>query len=248
MKKTFKRMLAVIFAITMVLGLVPLLGEIVEAAPPTYENSVIAIDQFADQTELVSNINSIDNFIHDTFGKNVGTNTHPYTIASTKKAFKDAWNRMPSKQMVVVINTHGSPTSFCGMTTSDIKNLPYKEISYLVILGCNTGHYDWRTENVARTFADKFRCPVIACDGTVSSFESTTRTYAPKADSTWETYCSMKRPSRRNMYGWLVYIPKSLSNYYEGRLYQLGQRGKAMSVYDMLINYTNGNITSLPVK
>lgn len=252
MKKSFKRLLAVIFAITMVLGMVPFMSEPVDAASYKFLNTVFVIPSMDHETaNLTSQVNS---FVVEDFGA-VERRTSSYTV-STKDRFISRWNSMPNNQYVVVIDSHGAPTSsICGLTISDIDNLQWKQISYIVILGCNSGHYDWRTENVARTFAEKFHTTVIACDGNVGYGARPTSanpyidySFEPHCSAAWEKYCSQKRPSRRNMYGWLAYVPKSSANNYQGGLYQIGQRARSMTVYEMLINYSRGNITALPVK
>lgn len=254
MKKSFKRLLAVILAITMVLGLVPFMSEQVEAAP-AYDSTIIYTTEFADErSSMVSDVNQ---FIRSQYGASAKTNTNKINICENKLVFANSWNSMRDNQTVVVVNSHGTPTQLCGMSVADIKKLQYKQIGCIVLLGCNIGHYDYRTENVARAFADRFHCPVIACDGTVVCWnEGTTSNphymYKPHNGVKWNDYCRDKYSGRAGhaCYGWLAYFPKYQSNgyYVQGRLYQIAPYGGRMSLYEMLANYYRGNVRELPAK
>ena len=254
MRKSIKKLLAVIFAITMILGVVPIKSEIVEAAP-TYDNTIFYTTEFAgERSSMVADVNQ---FIRSQYGVSVKTNTNLINICQNKLVFTNSWNGMKDNQTVVVINSHGSPTQLCGLSTADIKKLNYKHIGCIVILGCNIGHYDYRTENVARAFADRFHCPVIACDGTVSFYNDGTSSnphyvYKPSNGVTWNNYCRGKYSGRAGhaCYGWLAYFPKYQSDghYVQGRLYQIAPYGGRMSLYEMLANYYRGNVRELPAR
>ena len=56
MRKSIKKLLAVIFAITMILGVVPIKSEIVEAAP-TYDNTIFYTTEFAgERSSMVADV------------------------------------------------------------------------------------------------------------------------------------------------------------------------------------------------
>ena len=245
MKQKFKRLMAVLFAIVMISGVIPFNGKKVEAAT-TYDSTIFYINEFGGKRRAL--IDDVNQFVHAQFGASAKTNTQLCNICEDDLVFTNSWNHMSYKQTVVVINTHGDPTSVCGMDASDIKKLQFKQIDYIVLLGCNAGHYDWRSDNIARAFAEKFHCTVIACDGAVASYlSSDNHTYWPQPYASWKDGCAKKGSTRKNVYGWLAYVPKSSANNYQGKLYQIGKKGSGMSVYEMLMKYSSGNKTSLPV-
>lgn len=253
MKQTFKKLLAVIIAITMILGLTPSTSNEVEAAQKFNCSVINLVTPRLDMDIIKSNLNT---FVKKTQGDSCSANTTIKNLSTSYNNFVETWNSLPETQYVVVIGTHGTPTTLKGyygntiLTTSDVNNLKWKNISYIVLLGCNNGHYDHRANNLARTFADRFKCTVIASDGTVklSSIIHITNPktqfdyFTPVADAEWEKYNKSKRAG---CYGWLAYVPKTVSNHYEGKLYQLSDCLHGGSVYQLLYNYSFGPKVSL---
>ncbi len=259
MSKNFKRMLAMIFAIIMTLGVIPYGNSIetVEAAFISYDSTVIYLSEFeGEQSKIAADV---DKFVKNTFNSSSHTNIEKI---KNGKEFIEAWNYMPSNQKVVVIDTHGDPSGLCGIggeniifSSSMMSQLKWKNISYIVLLGCNCGHYDKRTTNIARAFSDRFGVPVIASDGTVlTSKKHNTGKFESAAVKSyfWGTYyeswAKYNTSGRSDGYGWLVYTPKNSSNAYQGKLYQIS-RG-TYTVYELLNTYSNkpGYLTPLSPK
>lgn len=269
MKQTFKKLMAVIIAITMILGISPFFAENVEAANDQ-NCSVIFINETPVDTFGVPN--DLNKYVKETVGNSSKAVTKIYNIRSYHGEFVKAWNSMPDTQNVVVICAHGYPYGMKGedpnplvapiISTSSLKDLNWKNISKIVLLGCNTGHYDYRTENLARAMADKFRCTVIASDGTAfaSGIYYGLYRFRPIGDPEWVKWGNKVGSSRTKYltgspaqyskcYGWLAYIPKELSNNYQGKLYRLDDvKGKDSSVYEILHNYSFGSKTVLSVR
>ena len=241
MKKTIKRLLAVIFAIAMAFTTLPDQTEIAEAAKKTkYYGSVFFSAEF--YGEAPRNVSNIWSYIKNTRG----TSTEPVIAAYEIDAagwFTKYWNEMPYKQDVVVINLHGDYKGLYShslfeylrrgtgliVDTNSVKQLAYKEIKYIVLLGCDTGNYNTRASNIARAFADKFNTTVIAPDGNVQM-----------AQDGIEGHYTAKR--------WLAYTPKNSSNNYQGKLYQINNLPSATSVYTMIHYYDRMYRTELPAK
>ncbi|MDO5151563.1 MAG: hypothetical protein Q4D76_19600, partial [Oscillospiraceae bacterium] len=73
----------------------------------------------------------------------------------------------------------------------------------LIILGCNSGHYDYKKSNPAYCFAKRINGVVIASDGTVYSSRSYGElVFNSIADNHYLGYC--KKQTRPNK-GWLIY-------------------------------------------
>lgn len=131
---------------------------------------------------------------------------------------------MPSEQEVVVIACHGNPNTLMGsyqkevwLDRSTINQLKYKKIRYIVLLGCDAGHYDYRSSNIARALADRTKATVIAADGTVDNTWTDPKVYhQPLKLSQWYTFTS---DPGRALQGWLAYVPNNNDG---GRLYQIG--------------------------
>ena len=260
MKKVFKKQLfAVILMIAMVLGIFPIVQPVRVGAATTHTSTLLFDPDFKNDVSLQKGY--IDAFVKKTYGGSSTTTA----VNVYQKGFIKAWNDMPDNQAVVVIDTHGTPTSFKNMegneyfNTSQIKQLKSKTIGYIVLLGCNCGHYYYRTQNIARAFADKFNCPVIAADGTVDISRSkkyiffgdvTGISSVPVGDNEWKDLAvatGVKKSSLNLCFGWMVYIPKNSSNNYQGKLYQMGRCNS--TVNELLTQYyKNQSLDSKPVK
>ena len=270
MKQTFKKLMAVIIAIAMLLGISPFVADKVEAATK-YNCTIIDIAPLGLNTYVVSQ--NLDKYLKETLGNSVQVETTAHRIRAYHGDFVKAWNSMPDTQQVVVICAHGWPYGLQGedtnpliapiISTDSLKDLQWKNISKIVLLGCNNGHYDYRTNNLARAMADKFRCTVIASDGTVELVGLGGNGFGhfrPIGDPEWVYWGDQVGSSRTKYlygtesqyskcYGWLAYIPKELSNNYQGKLYRLDDvRNKYRMIYDILHNYSFGSKTVLPVK
>ena len=259
MKQTFKKLLAVIIAITMILGLTPGASIEVEAAKK-FNCTIINLKSM--KTDTIQYQIDLQLFIKNTQGSSASAAIKNYTIENKRKDFVNAWNSMSYTQHVVVIDTHGTPTGLFGslsdedvlLDTSTVKNLNFKKISYIVLLGCNCGHYDYKNNNIARVLADRFQCTVIACDGTVkatTTYASSPFTYSeidkygwllPIADEAFASWCWLAKSKRNYYYGWLAYVPKNSSNNYKGKILQLSDCTDWCSLYDLLINYSRGSL------
>ncbi|MBO4767278.1 MAG: RHS repeat-associated core domain-containing protein [Lachnospiraceae bacterium] len=160
-----------------------------------------------------------------------GVSTTSIAGVTDKKSFIGKWNAMPSEQAFVVVNTHGQPTYLNGSSNdrpfqmfhiNDVKELEYKKIKAIILLGCNCGHYSFRDynrygiANIARVFADKFGTVVIASDGNVRaySYASVPLTQKERGDA-WSKYVN---DGRTNNVGWIEYTKKGLDNHYTGYL------------------------------
>lgn len=250
MKRSFSRIIAFIFTIALIIGLTPLNTFKVEAATKI-NNTLFYISDFKGEKDIMKT--HIDQYTKEALGSSVTSNTSVTQIYNNSD-FISKWNAMPDNQFIVVINTHGTPTSLDGiLSTSGVSSLKWKNISYIVLLGCNCGHYDYRTNNIARTFAERFGCSVIASDGTVKVGKNILGQYngknLPQSNQAWKDYCTQAGSNRGNTslcYGWLVYVPKNVSNYYQGKLYQIGRCN--YTIYDLIRAYAKTSLTSLPVK
>lgn len=158
---------------------------------------------------------------------------------------------MPDDQFIVVINTHGYPDKLLSngpktiqqafqwmidppdplLDVKDINKLKYKKISYIVLLGCNTGHASMATKNLARAFSDRFNTTVIAPDGTDSFwYAGGTYHYKPINDDLGE-FASYSG-GRSTVYGWLAYTPANSSNGYTKAVYQIANGWMYMYTVD----------------
>ncbi|MBR5658519.1 MAG: hypothetical protein IKX10_03890 [Lachnospiraceae bacterium] len=251
MKRSMKRVLAMIFTIIMVLGLVPFKSEEVEAGKKaSFKSSILYIEEF--KNENASLTTDINNYTKASLGKSVKSTVSTYRVSnSPNEKFIDVWNRMPDDQFIVVINTHGYPDKLLpdGPKTmqqaiywmlnppnplfdvKDINKLKYKKISYIVLLGCNTGHASMATKNLARAFSDRFNTTVIAPDGTDSFWsEGGTYHYKPINDALGE-FASYSG-GRSTVYGWLAYTPANSSNGYTKAVYQIANGWMYMYTVD----------------
>lgn len=136
---------------------------------------------------------------------------------------KDAEGNLQSVDIEhVIINAHADPAKIGAregwcMEREEIDNLQEKDVNgNVIILGCNAGHLDYKTNNVASHFAQKVNgALVIASDGTVDQrfrdndafdFDKTPIItpyghYKSKDDDDFERQL---QEDRKNV-GWIVY-------------------------------------------
>ncbi len=115
----------------------------------------------------------------------------------------------------VIIHSHANPYVISDnanfrMDVSDINQLDTKSMENLVLEGCNAGHLDHASENVANAFAKKVDgAPVLASDGTV-------RRWMGDDGRSWHEPISDKHFRSENHWyhyfrkakGWVVYQEK----------------------------------------
>jgi hypothetical protein len=97
--------------------------------------------------------------------------------------------------------------------------LNHKKVKRLIVLGCNAGHDDYAFSNIAYAFRKKVEGPVIASDGTVTSYSSIPATetspFFSIADSEWRSWRKKKKgkKKRKNNAGWIMYDNLSIMSY-----------------------------------
>lgn len=129
------------------------------------------------------------------------------SYVDSQDSFVRSWNNMPYEQAVVIINTHGDPSNLAPglLHMTQMNKLIDKKIKVIILTGCNCGHYDQQQSNIARSFAERFKCVVYASDGNVyyeslmSGMGSTKTPY-----SNWEKY-RIKNSTRKTNDGWYAY-------------------------------------------
>jgi len=105
------------------------------------------------------------------------------TASVTGKAeLSKAWNSIGLTEdggnvSAVVIDTHGNASALgfgdengdgTHLGSKDISNLENKNVDNLILLGCNSGHLDYKNTNPAAAFSKKVNNgSVLASDGTV---------------------------------------------------------------------------------
>lgn len=129
--------------------------------------------------------------------------------------FINSWNSLINAT-VIVINMHGTPEGmYCNnelFDVDDTKKLYYKNVKFVWLISCNTGHIEYRNENMARAIAKRVSGIVVAPDG-VAKGEIKDRFYASTHEGdinateveNWY-YFSRKKNSYRTMcIGWTLY-------------------------------------------
>lgn len=132
--------------------------------------------------------NEVDDIVRDlTSCYEIDENDIGIASVSNPDELKDSWNMMGltsegNNITAVVMDTHGSPYGLSfgdrdndketdtneRFTNSQISSLGSKNIDKLILLGCNTGHLDYREDNPAALFSQKVNGGrVLASDGTV---------------------------------------------------------------------------------
>lgn len=112
----------------------------------------------------------------------------------------------------VMFNTHANPLGLGNsdstyLSVSENKSiLEPKTMKNMILLGCNAGHLDYKTVNLASQFAEITNsAPVLASDGTVSC-RSLFGNYKSKNDKGFKNWRTDKRKNK----GWTVYRSNSL--------------------------------------
>lgn len=83
MKRSMKRVLAMIFTIIMVLGLVPFKSEEVEAANASFKSSILYIEEFKDENASLKT--DINNYTKASLGKSVKSTVSTYRVSNSPK-------------------------------------------------------------------------------------------------------------------------------------------------------------------
>lgn len=139
---------------------------------------------------------------------------------------------------VVVINTHATPSALGfgknsdnKFTVREIQALGDKEVGMLILYGCNAGHTDKWTENVAAEFCRKVNgAPTLANDGTVfCRVLATPYTYESRNDKPFQ---KLAGNSNRDNNGWIIYQAINNKNEVSGSI------GKDLSITQMLKELT----------
>ncbi len=133
-------------------------------------------------------------------------------VISCAQEFIDRWNSM-LEMTILIINAHGTPTSMTfGITSfniSDVSKLNYRNIRCVWLISCNTGHYNYKMENMAYALCKKTSGAVIAPDGLAKPGASGDHYYAVVDENgetnDWYVYRNKKNSSRSVGYGWTMY-------------------------------------------
>lgn len=159
----------------------------------------------------------------------------------------NGWNAMGSVNGItveidaVVINTHAAPTAlaFGGnsddeFTINEIQALDEKEMGALILYGCNAGHMDYLTNNIAAEFSRKINgAPTLASDGTVySHWQNISYAYGSVNDRIFQ---SETRYSGRDNNGWIIYQAT------DNIIKVFDSLGKALSTTQMLRGLTDSS-------
>jgi len=136
---------------------------------------------------------------------------------SNSYEFKNSWDMIGKTKnggnvLAVVISSHGSPEVLSTETSIliwniQIPSLDKKDINRLVITGCDTGHLDRQSSNIASSFAKMINGGVVvASDGTVGSslYDGINhKTYSSEPEYPLG-YHSANGSARDNV-GWVIY-------------------------------------------
>ena len=166
--------------------------------------------------------------IADDFEKYINKTNFSYLFSDNLEHYELAWNRLSGVD-IVVFNTHGNPkrignggvTDIDRLYTYEIKNLRYKSVKLLILLGCNNGHWTCLSSNVAYEFSKKISGTVVACDGTVQSgnFNSLfTAAFYSINDNYFREWITFDRSNL----GWIIYKNKNnIVTAYTTNIYKL---------------------------
>lgn len=150
-----------------------------------------------------------------------GGNAKSY-VANNKKDFINKWNAMTDATFVIIL-CHGEPQTlqFGGdlVKASELKKeLKKKSVKALWLIGCNTGHFAYKDNNVASVMAQKINGVVVAPDG--SAFGTTTINdwykkehfgayVSDKNDKgEWKKWNDKGKGCYKTCQGWLLYQKK----------------------------------------
>lgn len=148
---------------------------------------------------------------------------HISYVIDDKNEFIDVWNDSIISVSTVIIMGHGTPNSILFsnikneeanknpdkyyLYTEDISNkMKKKNVKFVWLLSCNTGHYDHKTSNIAYMLASKVTGVVIAPDGTVA-FRSSSGYFNTCVvhEQFWFSYRKTNSFTDDRYYGWLLY-------------------------------------------
>lgn len=119
------------------------------------------------------------------------------------KSLINAWNALKQTNLVI-INCHGNPRKMNGVTIEQTNQLASLQISLLVLLACNVGHYDHKYSNIAYSFYKKIIGVgrMLCSDGTVTSLNAfnLNSKFKSVADANWRV-----DSKRKSNYGWVLY-------------------------------------------
>ena len=181
-----------------------------------YDIMAIALSEWKEEAE---------EFVHDmglSFISELRTGGYgaSYIQYTNGEQFINSWNNLDdSFYEVVVIDTHGSYSSIGkgdgiyanSFHYSEFSKLKYKTgIKLVVLLGCNCGHYDHASSNMAWGFLKKTYGCVVASDGTVDSLAF--GRFASVNDKYFKNQ-RVKNSTRGNK-GWMIYAWQSGSYKY----------------------------------
>lgn len=151
-----------------------------------------------------------------------GGNVKNYLVSS-KKDFIKKWNEMTSATFVAIFS-HGSPQSIQfgsdSVKASDLnKELKTKSVKVLWLMGCNTGHFAYKDNNVASVMAKKINGVVVAPDGTAYCTITVNDIYRKKhfgvgvtgtdAENEWQKWNNKGKACYKTYQGWLIYQKKN---------------------------------------
>ena len=153
-----------------------------------------------------------------------GEPTH-VIITDTRDSFIDEWNKMGNWNgenvdvSLVVINMHGDPETLSPhsdgstgyMKATDVTNgtLIPKNVGDIMVLGCNSGHFDHRYSSLANKMLVYNNVnSVIASDGTVRS-RSLFGNYKSISDDSFIKYLWSKKKYRKNI-GFIKYTKNNI--------------------------------------
>ena len=187
--------------------------------------------------------NKIIEDFEEYFGKNsISSKLH---LSNNMNKFEDVWNNL-SYTRYVVINTHGCSSQIglnkseekdsYTLTTDEIDKLDFKYIDILILLGCNSGHYDYKLTNVASAFSKRITGCVVAGDGSVKIGKFSTIIGSVKFESLNDKYFVEEGTSKRDNEGWIVYKYGRKNNKQYSFTGILGKTVTVKSIIDCIID------------
>ena len=161
---------------------------------------IFVINEFRDQTPIL---------IEDIEDEWNGTAICDYTVGNTEWEFKDWWESIDGTD-IAIIDTHGSPTSISSdnyINYKDLEDIKKINVKFLVLLGCNCGHYDYWGKGICSRLANRITGIVMASDGTVilhkkNNFLYRYIYYDSVADDEFKTHLLN---GTRDNYGWCLF-------------------------------------------
>lgn len=177
------------------------------SATYSYQYCTVAMALAEWKNEAISFASDMCNYvIRET---NVESGTVLYNEYKNAKKFIDDWNALNENSCdAMLIDTHGSPTSIG--TGDGVNSFRYSDftkikintgIKLIILLGCNCGHYDYYSSNMAYGFLKKTHGCIVASDGTV--FPNILGGFSSVGDESFIDYLSIN-PGRKNK-GWIIW-------------------------------------------